>query len=233
MTSVSADIFHFIVAYERVLLDLEVGRTADARKVADRYLEQRSAFVADDLSLEPTILIHAARLAAGGLSRPAFDGLRDAWLARDDARIKNVGLRAGADAGTRWVLAHALAAQTPKDAEAALAARPDVQPLVDELGLTSDLAQPIGRTYLLAGKVDDAVPFLTKASAACRVLFFSRPMFSTWAAFDLGRALEARSDTSGACAAYGRVLARWGSAKPPSLTAAAARARSAALRCAR
>jgi serine/threonine-protein kinase len=55
-----------------------------------------------------------------------------------------------------------------------------------------------------------------------------RIMHST---LDLGQALEATGDATGACGAYRKVLARWGNAKPKSVTADKARARSKALRC--
>jgi serine/threonine-protein kinase len=47
----------------------------------------------------------------------------------------------------------------------------------------------------------------------------------------LGEALEANGDRGGACAAYAVVLARWGSATLPSVTARKARGRVAALGC--
>jgi serine/threonine-protein kinase len=53
------------------------------------------------------------------------------------------------------------------------------------------------------------------------------------AVLDLGRALEQTGDTAGACAAYARVLAKWGTAKPRSITADAAREGVRRLRCPR
>jgi serine/threonine-protein kinase len=47
----------------------------------------------------------------------------------------------------------------------------------------------------------------------------------------LGRALEAKGDRAGACAAYASVVRRWGGAKPRSVTAEDAAARASALKC--
>jgi serine/threonine-protein kinase len=60
---------------------------------------------------------------------------------------------------------------------------------------------------------------------------FHTPFGHVHAALDLGRALEAKNDTPGACDAYAKVLARFGKAKPRSVSAEAARARRSALRC--
>jgi hypothetical protein len=54
---------------------------------------------------------------------------------------------------------------------------------------------------------------------------------TVWAAALLGDLLEKKHDTPGACAAYARVLSRWGHAKPRSVTGDAAKARSKALGC--
>jgi serine/threonine-protein kinase len=43
--------------------------------------------------------------------------------------------------------------------------------------------------------------------------------------------LEQKSDRDGACAQYAAILSRWGNAKPKSVTADKARARSTALAC--
>jgi hypothetical protein len=49
--------------------------------------------------------------------------------------------------------------------------------------------------------------------------------------FLLGQLLEQKTDRDGACAQYAAVLARWGHAKPRSVTAEKARSRSKALGC--
>jgi serine/threonine-protein kinase len=81
----------------------------------------------------------------------------------------------------------------------------------------------------LAGRTDDAVPFLERAVATCLVLDDPVGHTRAWAA--LARVRDARGDTQGACAAFRVVLDRWGSARPRSVTADAARSRLRALSC--
>jgi hypothetical protein len=87
----------------------------------------------------------------------------------------------------------------------------------------------IGRVYFLAGDLDHAFELLDRLSKGARGLFTPIPF--TRALVTFGQTLERRGDVAGACAAYARVLARWGSA-PKSITADAARARVRALKCA-
>jgi len=82
---------------------------------------------------------------------------------------------------------------------------------------------------LLAGKIDEAIPFLRKATTRCVGML--APFQQTHAHLWLGQALETKGDTKGACSAYKVVLDRWGNAKPKSLTADQARVRTTALAC--
>jgi hypothetical protein len=182
--------------------------------------------------MEPTIAIHAARLAAGGISRTQFAKLREEWLAREQKRVGRVGIVNAATEGTRWVFGDALAVMTAENAAAALASLPDAHPLVEASLFSPDMGEPIGRAYLLAGRPEEATSALKRAAGSCAALIGFRPIFATWARFELGKALEARGDAAAACAEYRRVVDRWGAAKPPSRTAAKASARLAALRCA-
>jgi serine/threonine-protein kinase len=87
----------------------------------------------------------------------------------------------------------------------------------------------VGRAFLLAGRVDEAISMLEEATRSCRALEI--PVLHTRAHDWLGQAREAAGDRAGACAAYGVVISRWGHAVPRSVTAEHARARMAALGC--
>ena len=148
------------------------------------------------------------RFAAGGIDRAQFEALREKWLAQENERSARGAVSSGGYAGMRWSAAYAAAATTPDDAARALLVRPDAHPLIDPLDGTPFDNEPIGRTYLLAGKLDDAVAVLGKASRSCAVKAI-RPVL-----LDVGflrpRA-GARSErrSPGACGAYQRVLQRW------------------------
>jgi len=81
--------------------------------------------------------------------------------------------------------------------------------------------------FLLAGRPDDAAPFLRRAAQSCTAMFY--PFQQTWAHLELGSALES-SDKQAACAAFKIVLDRWGTA-PRSRSARRARERSRVLGC--
>ena len=81
----------------------------------------------------------------------------------------------------------------------------------------------------LAGDAAGAIPALRRGAAVCRA--FDDPFGHVHAQLTLGLALEQSGDAAGACAVYERVSTRWGTAKPASVTADAARKRLSALRC--
>jgi serine/threonine-protein kinase len=87
----------------------------------------------------------------------------------------------------------------------------------------------VGHAYWLAERLDDAIPALRRGTATCTILF--DPFGNTRGWLDLGSALEANGDRAGACDAYKVVLDRWGHARPRSVTAERARARTTALGC--
>ena len=131
-----------------------------------------------------------------------------------------------------WIEAYARPTQTRDEANAALAAMPEMHPLLDLFRLRPYDAEPIGRTLALAGRLDEAVPYLAASTYSCNVLDGADATYMMWAALDLGHALEERSDVPGACTAYNRVLAHWGGSRPQAQTATKALRRKTALGCA-
>jgi serine/threonine protein kinase/tetratricopeptide (TPR) repeat protein len=214
-----------------LLVDIyrETGRMPAARKVAEQFLKQSDVWVtphlADDLVISndavPRML--ATLRDTGALTAPAFEQRRRLWLEHWQGKAAGLYLR------TLWVYGHAWTVETPEQATAALAVLPDFEPLPTfapmEIGSVF-----VGRTYLKGGRLEDAVDTLRKATAACTTLL--QPIEHTRGYADLGAALEQKGDVAGACAAYQAVLARWGDPKPRSVTAATARGRIKALRCA-
>ena len=143
--------------------------------------------------------------------------------------FQGAGVTTGGGAGLSWFLAYAATAVDAEDARAALEAMPRYLPLPDVLARDDTMDDAFGTTYLLAGKVDLALPYLQRAARSCSAL--DHPLTQTAAHLHLGTALEALGDRPAACAAYRTVLERWGSAKPRSVSADAARARARALGC--
>ncbi|MFI5297920.1 MAG: hypothetical protein ACHREM_07450 [Polyangiales bacterium] len=125
-----------------------------------------------------------------------------------------------------WIVVYAIGATDEFDAADAVAALPSfggVDPLrMRDFGFTA----PLGQVFALAGRYQEAIPVLEGVTQACDQLRIES-IVGSW--YYLGLAREKTGDIHGARAAYEKVLARWGSAKPRSVTADRARARLALL----
>ncbi len=206
----------------------ETGRSDRARAIADGFLARKDAWAAphrvDDVSifLDPVPEMLGALSRAGALSPAALEERRGEWLRAWSAKT------GGPYKGFLWIAGWAVPTTTAQQAGDALGAlseygaAPRFSPTVPASGY-------VGRVYRLAGRTGEAVEALRRAAATCTVL--SEPVAHTRAWLDLGLALEAQGDGAGACAAYQVPIARWGRAKPRSVTAEQARGRAAALGC--
>jgi serine/threonine-protein kinase len=210
---------------------VEGGRIADAVAVAEDFLRRRDGWEpfaqADDYAVtgdaSPDLV--AVLVRAGKLDAAKAAAIRDAWakswhdLGAGRVTQGHIWVHAWADLAWNEQLAQQALAELP--------ARGPVPPL-----RPADLSEiAVGRAHLLAGKPEEAARWLEAGAQSCRVLEFPVRHTEQW--LWLGRARQALGDTAGACAAYGRVLARWGAAVPKSVSAADAKARSQALRCPR
>jgi tetratricopeptide (TPR) repeat protein/predicted Ser/Thr protein kinase len=215
---------HYRLTMQLLTAALETGDTRGASQIAEDFVarsESWSSFPLSNNGVDLSVFI--ARLAPGDFEARRRERI-DAWLA------------ARAHRGLVWTYAFAAPASTPEEARAALDAMPSYAPItsyVNSMWLyLADIGIPdaaIGHVYLLAGKPDEALPYLKRAVAACAD--FDAVLAHTRAALDLGTALEATMDPRGACIAYKAVLDRWGHAKPRSVTADKARERAKALVC--
>lgn len=116
------------------------------------------------------------------------------------------------------------------DARAALDVLPRYQPL-PPFRPASMADVDVGRTFLLAGRVDEALEWLSRSAADCGILWYG--LDHVHATLALGEARTVKGDQAGACAAYAEVVSRWGQARPRSLSAERARAGLEALGCGR
>ncbi len=211
-----------------VAIDRESGRDAEAAGVARAYLEGRDAWEPapdfDDWAMidEPTPLMLAARLRVGALSRVEYE----AELAKTVERW--TGRTAPATRNFVWIYAYATPAETPADARTALARIADFEP-VPKFKPLSLADEAIGRTYLLAGRTEEAIAALERATRDCFPV--DHPIEHTRAHYFFLVSRARRRDVSRACATYRVVRERWGGARPRSITGDLAVARLAALKC--
>jgi serine/threonine-protein kinase len=208
----------------RSLLAEEAGRPEACVAAADEYLKKHSAWTPPDdrLTFDP-VAWNALRLA-GKLDPNELAKMRSAWLQADAAEVKAAGL-SKERSFYGWIVGWAWTAQTTDEAKTAIAAMPTPAPPIWDL----DWSMVEGRALLLAGRLDDALAVLRPLAHSCRAL--EGPIEQTRGIDLLGRALEEKGDVKGACAEYAEVVARWGNAKPKSITAEHARGRMTALKC--
>jgi serine/threonine-protein kinase len=158
----------------------------------------------------------------GGASPAQLEERRSSWLAAWRAKTSAAYL------GDLWIAGWAAPASSREQGVAAvdaLASFGSIPPFVPNLPAEA----LVGHAYLLADRLDDAIVALRHGTATCTVLF--DPFGHTRGWLDLGAALETKGDRAGACDAYRVVVDRWGHAKPRSLSAEHARARTAAIGC--
>jgi serine/threonine protein kinase/tetratricopeptide (TPR) repeat protein len=207
---------------------LEEGKSSLAADAALDYLRRKDAWIPDArgedfaIARDPTPYMAAVAMHAGKMTAGEFDGLRDHWMASWMAMVRP------RYSPFVWMHGYAATVQSPAEAEAALAARgPDDR--IPHFWVQTFLGGDVGRTLLLAGRLDDAIRELRASALACLVLDF--PIESTRVNYWLGLALEQKGNSGAACAFYGSVLGTWGHAKPASVTAALAKGRAKALGC--
>ena len=206
----------------------ETGRTAEAGRLAVDFLARKDALepnpAAEDFAIiddrTPEMLVAARQ--AGLLDRTEVSKRRAAWLSAWERRVEPFFR------GYLWVKGYAAMAETVEDAREALEVLPRYAP-IPRFSPTFLTGGAVGVVYTLAGKAEEALPWLEQATRACNGIWF--PITHTHAHAWLGRAREAKGDVEGACVAYEAVLKRWGQAKPRSVTAEAARERRKTLRC--
>jgi eukaryotic-like serine/threonine-protein kinase len=208
-------------ALDRIDLAFETGRPEDARRSAEQYLERRSP---EKLGTSDADLFNDVRgemfatlARTGAITREQYQQRLDAWVRQLDASI------GGVYHSMIWAHAYAESVATAEDARDALAALPRYEPLPATYWFQFVYGR-IGRTFVLGGRPADGVPYLEKATKRC--LWRDPRDF-----FYLGRAREALGDVAGACNAYDEVIARWGDARPRSVTSEQSRQRLAALSC--
>ncbi len=204
----------------------EIGERPKAVAFADDFL-RRAGGLGDPATRG--VALQEFRLA-GRMSAGELRSQRE--RAATEVRRLSSPFVSDASGDETWVNLYAASATTPEDARDAIAARPSFPPLprgAGDLGDRTTLEEKVGRVYLLAGEVDEALTHLRVATAACPPL--AALLNYLHAQEELGEALALKGDTAGACAAHRVVLSYWGDAKPRSVTADKSRAQMRRLAC--
>ena len=203
----------------------ETGQRRAAADLAMDYIKRAAALPRFERPESDPMPHMLARAHAGGAMPDAdFTAQREAWLASWRARLDDEAWRTAGP--VVWAMGYAYSASAD-DARAAVLRLSSIgapPPIANRQFWTND--GPIGELLRLGDRLDDAVPRLSAEANRC-----TYDMTRVQAQLGLGLSLEARGDAAGACSAYAKVLSRWGRAKPRSVTAEEARARSKALAC--
>jgi serine/threonine-protein kinase len=220
-------VVHAELIEARIAIDTEIARPAAAGAAARAYLDKRGALSStgtdDDIRMRaetPGFALLAAR-RAGLITRAELRAERDRFVALWRPRLGPGYLP------FLWLDAYAVTVDDEDDAREALDALPSFGGL-PRFFYYDPLQDRVGLTFLLAGRVDEAIPWLEGGARACELPFVTRPIA---ARLLLGEAREQKGEKGAACAAYAEVLKRWGSATPRSVTAEEARRRAKALGC--
>jgi serine/threonine-protein kinase len=208
---------HALLALRYSSLLMEEWALADAARVAEEFRRRKLAWIPDPrrddmaVSRDPTVRLLLPERRAGLISPDDFRRQRQAWVDswKKKATMDNLSFV--------WLFGYAAATETPDDARDALAARPAHSPL--RHSIIADTS--VGTTYLLASQPSEALPYLRRAAHSCSAIDY--PLEHTRVHLALGQALEAVHQPREACEAYAIVLARWGNARPRSITAERAR----------
>ncbi|MDC0747075.1 serine/threonine-protein kinase [Polyangium mundeleinium] len=202
-------------------IELETGRVKEAAAVATDFLRRHEGWQLGRVLDDPSVYLSRIAARGGAIAEGDVRARRDAWY--------GVALRSASSADDRtraWDLAYVAGIEREDEALEALSARPTDVP---RLGVSQGFDAGIGRVLWLGGKREEAHPFFERAFRRCSR--FEWIMSSMRADLLYGRALEARGAHDRACQAFARILARWGEAKPRSVTAEEARKHARALGC--
>ncbi|WP_394836773.1 hypothetical protein LVJ94_07680 [Pendulispora rubella] len=189
-------------AVERLLFNLELGRNAKAATLAQTYLEQSRAWT-EGASIVFDIEAYRVLYWSGAIDRARFGQLRDDWLRASEHR------RSGMNELKlyRWYEAFVEPVVDAEDARLAIAQRPAGMEEPDREIMQTQSLQRLGRMYLLAGQMDEAVAFLGRAVGAC---FYRYPFHRMWANLDYAIALRQRGDRPRAREALDTISHGWG-----------------------
>jgi serine/threonine-protein kinase len=199
----------------------EQGERGAAGRVAADYLARRPGWSQTDDYYPPVMIGAAAR--GGAMSRAEADHRLQASF---QALLESDSM----SPSTAWATSYAVASATPAEALDAVA-RFDALNVPATWTAFLDAAYSTLRVFFLSGRTDTARVLLGPYKDQCMDSLLNTPR---WVQAQLyrGELDEQSGDKTAACAHYGRVLERWGHARPRSVTADEARAHARKLGCA-
>jgi serine/threonine-protein kinase len=197
---------HAEYALRRALIHFENNRIADAAEEASAFLARMEAYQASPLDADPSIDFWEFLFRAGKVSRADFYERRAQWLDAEKHRQTRLGKDNKAE-DVMWAKVFAGFVETKEEADEALAVLPKYAPLQTPALAPLWYNFSVGKTFFLAGRIDEALPRLKRVTSACIAL--RAPQLHTRASLFFARASEAHGDVEAAKRGYAVVISRW------------------------
>lgn len=209
------------VTYLSAMAARELGKDAEVRRVAERYLAARHAAMSDALqqvASDPAPLLWQALHAKSNPQE--LESKLVEW--RDTQR------KLGFAEGPIWFQSQAALADDEKSARAAMAAKPAdfIVEQVQEAALGWDV---LARVERLGGEPNPNNLTAARGALSCTDLIY--PFAHVGADMEVAQTAEVLGDSKAACGSYAYVVYRWGAAKPLPATARRAQERMRKLHC--
>jgi tetratricopeptide (TPR) repeat protein len=217
----SNDDDHFIATRFLAELLITTGRTRDAMEILDHYLDRTTGWIHDTSDVNETFYVQQYKYLLGGMPDIAYTRLRDAW-------IQSENQRAGSEPPTLWVFGYAAGVRSRSQALEAMRELKGYG-MPDPLTRIPRDDYYIGKMLIAAGKPDEAIPHLERASRACHAV--KSPWATTMATTLLARTLDDANERDRACEMYRRLIRRWGGPNTHFVDGIAAKRRFETLRC--
>ncbi|WP_394820506.1 protein kinase domain-containing protein [Pendulispora albinea] len=186
---------------DRFELDLELGRTEEAKRGARTFIEASQTWVRSELydqAVESTVALYRT----GQIDR-------DEMLRRRAHDETGLIARGGilASPGVLWYVTYVEYVVTTDDAKLAVARQPPIHPVHDAEFREVNMDQALGRTYLYADQIEKALQELRRGVRSC---LYTSSRWSVYAHALYGDALAKVNRPREACDEYAYVLQRWG-----------------------
>lgn len=197
---------HAFAARTMVRIFLEQDDAEDATKTARGYLDRRDAWPVYPFAIDPSIEFHAMLYRAEQIAPNELATLRERWLEREKARLPTSARPESKEAWSTWATVWGAFVETHDEAVAALSHVPSAA-LPAGPRRTTELDFALGRTYALANRPAEALPFLLRITQTCSAL--DDVLLVQRARWFAGNAYEASGDTNKARDMYRRIVAAW------------------------
>ena len=191
----------------RVNLLMEMDRAKDAAKIAKDFLERMDAWPPWPFAPDASFLFLEPLIRTNQLSQADLLAARERWLERERVRVKGADHDAARNAWTAWAYAWGSFPETTEEAQEAITHMPPKATLPAGSRRPVMLDFAIGKAYVLAGRLEDAIAHLTRVTGTCAALDNATIVVRAHAL--LAAVYDAKNEPTTARAEWEKVTAAW------------------------